>query len=1121
MKTIKIFLASSEELKEERTIMGDLVEHLNYVLNRQGVNIQLIKWEYLDSSMGLKHKQEEYNEKLRECEMCIVLYWTRFGEYTKQELDTAYEGRCAGENPHKLWVYFKNLKETEERMPDLQNFMESFDKQYGHFFCHFENADTLKADFLLQFMEYQNELFKNSSLVETRDSKVFIGGKEYIELKNIPFAGNNEQYNLLLKNIKKTKKLMAVTEVDDPEYSEYAKELKELQDKLAEMESSLWDTALLVTKLSNEKCNERLRRAMQLFHEGDNKGANALQDKEDIRKDALHNQQLIAMGEEGKKGLKTNIEEYELKIKTLENERSEGWYENRSDLRKEILEWTKVLYGEKSLEYADALTKLGESCGSSESLPYYHEALKIQLSLVGEIHPSVAKSYRNIGCAYRGKKRFSELEYLRKALNTNIKLYGENHPEVAECYGYLALAGHSSSLEYYKKALDIFLNVYGENHPAVATCYSGIAGEFRWKDNITALEYYKKAINSAINYWGEKSESLAWDYSNIGGTYEELGDYFSALEYLKKSLKIEILLFGVNPPNTHSAFSGVRGVLHRHADLFSIQDPELEALKIKLNFLLEQFDEIHPDIAKTYCDIGVHLCKQGDYSSALNYHYKALNIWGDEHGEYSTNVANCYFNIGDVLFGQEEYNLAIDNFKKCLEIRMPLYGEKHQDVVLCYNRIGNCYYSLGDKSKALEFYKNTLEEVETYEDENQLLEALSYTNRGVFYEYQGMYSSALEYYKEALKIHILSKNCGFVQKVLKGIESVLYEYDKDPLKMFNCNYIQEAMKIKLDTQIEVLGENNTDVASTCCEIGDRLYKKDKYPSALDYHKKALKIWHDAYGESDANVATGYFNIGDDLYRMKDYSAALDNFKKSLEIRMSLFGENHRDVALCYNRIGICYDTLNDYSKALEHYQKDLSIKLALSCNKDSNIAISYGNIASVYCSLDDYSSAIDNYKKALEIWIDLYGEENSYKVADCYSNIGYALYNQGDYASSLDYFKKKLNIKLEQYGESHCEVAECYKMIGHSLYSQCDYSHALDYHKKALKIWLDAYGENDTNVANGYYDVGDDYYYLDNNSAALENYQQALRIIDENNLALNTVRENVVANIQHINELMD
>ena len=40
-------------------------------------------------------------------------------------------------------------------------------------------------------------------------------------------------------------------------------------------------------------------------------------------------------------------------------------------------------------------------------------------------------------------------------------------------------------------------------------------------------------------------------------------------------------------------------------------------------------------------------------------------------------------------------------------------------------------------------------------------------------------------------------------------------------------------------------------------------------------------------------------------------------------------------------------------------------------------------------------------------------------------------------------------------------------------------------------------------------------------SAALENYQQALRIIDENNLALNTVRENVVANILHINELMD
>ena len=83
MKTIKIFLASSEELKPERLELADLVENINNVLEKQDITVRLVKWEYLDSSMGPQHKQEDYNDKLRECDICLVLYWTKFGMYTK------------------------------------------------------------------------------------------------------------------------------------------------------------------------------------------------------------------------------------------------------------------------------------------------------------------------------------------------------------------------------------------------------------------------------------------------------------------------------------------------------------------------------------------------------------------------------------------------------------------------------------------------------------------------------------------------------------------------------------------------------------------------------------------------------------------------------------------------------------------------------------------------------------------------------------------------------------------------------------------------------------------------------------------------------------------------------
>ena len=57
MKTIKIFLASSEELSPEREKMADLVLHLNKLFKGRGIELDLEKWEYLDASMSGKRKQ--------------------------------------------------------------------------------------------------------------------------------------------------------------------------------------------------------------------------------------------------------------------------------------------------------------------------------------------------------------------------------------------------------------------------------------------------------------------------------------------------------------------------------------------------------------------------------------------------------------------------------------------------------------------------------------------------------------------------------------------------------------------------------------------------------------------------------------------------------------------------------------------------------------------------------------------------------------------------------------------------------------------------------------------------------------------------------------------------------
>ena len=72
MKIIKLFLASSEELKPERLVIAELITKLNYLWAEYDISIRLVKWEYLDSSMGTRHKQEDYNDYLRQCDMCTM-----------------------------------------------------------------------------------------------------------------------------------------------------------------------------------------------------------------------------------------------------------------------------------------------------------------------------------------------------------------------------------------------------------------------------------------------------------------------------------------------------------------------------------------------------------------------------------------------------------------------------------------------------------------------------------------------------------------------------------------------------------------------------------------------------------------------------------------------------------------------------------------------------------------------------------------------------------------------------------------------------------------------------------------------------------------------------------------
>ena len=141
MQTIKIFLASSDELAHERLVFSRIVLELGAQLRERGMRIDLVKWEYLDPSMGPMHKQEEYNRELATCDMVFVLFWRRFGEYTEEEFRMALEGMRNRQRPCGVVVMFKN--DGVEAEDGLVAFRDSLEPGDGLGVMGFSNDDEL------------------------------------------------------------------------------------------------------------------------------------------------------------------------------------------------------------------------------------------------------------------------------------------------------------------------------------------------------------------------------------------------------------------------------------------------------------------------------------------------------------------------------------------------------------------------------------------------------------------------------------------------------------------------------------------------------------------------------------------------------------------------------------------------------------------------------------------------------------------------------------------------------------------------------------------------------------------------------------------------------------------
>jgi small GTP-binding protein len=107
-RTIKIFLASSSELREDRDAFELHFLRKNKDFRCQGFEVDVIRWETSLDAMSKTRLQEDYNEKVRKSDIFVSLFKTKTGKYTEEEFDEAHTMFMDKKKP-LIYTYFKDV----------------------------------------------------------------------------------------------------------------------------------------------------------------------------------------------------------------------------------------------------------------------------------------------------------------------------------------------------------------------------------------------------------------------------------------------------------------------------------------------------------------------------------------------------------------------------------------------------------------------------------------------------------------------------------------------------------------------------------------------------------------------------------------------------------------------------------------------------------------------------------------------------------------------------------------------------------------------------------------------------------------------------------------------------
>ena len=634
MKNITVFLASSDELKNDRNSFHSLVASLDEIFEPRGYRIRCRRWEDFSAFCTGSRTQDDYNRIVRASDICICMFHRKAGEYTIEEFNQALDEYVKSQSHPKTFVYIRALIEGEMEDEALKRFKEDLFDRVGHYWCNYATDDAMKLHFVMQLERIIPSVSGNASVTEGNHFKIENGvvslyGHKIAELDNLSFAAENPEYLSLKESIARLNTEIArlratgVAELQ-PMIDEKQAELYKKRESLNRLESRLFDLALSINKLigSGTPVSERKRLAIEMFERGNSKGVVEILNEKDIAADAAQARKEIEQGkllvdsgrsliEAGLQKTRSLAEEYVLRAKALMTDYAEPRrFELACHAYEQGIELTRANLSEEEL--AKSLFEYGHFLQTNKRYDLaevrYRENLDICQRLAAispyAYEPDLAGTQNNLGVLYNNTQRYKESEkmYL-SALKICQRLTAAN-PQVYEPD--LAMTQNNLGLLYSD------IRRYEESEEM----------------HLSAVEIYQRLtiVNPQVY-----EPDLAMAQSNLGTLYKDTRRYEDSEKLCLSAMEIRRRLAVANPQVYEPDLAMTQynlGCLY--SDTQRYEDSEkmyLSAMEIRRRLAVANPQVYEPDLADTQYNLGCLYYNIQRYEDSEEMYLSALEVY--------------------------------------------------------------------------------------------------------------------------------------------------------------------------------------------------------------------------------------------------------------------------------------------------------------------------------------------------------------------------------------------------------------------------------------------------------------------------------------------------------------